>query len=386
MPSTPVPSVVPILPLPIRLHASIKKTGVGVGIAMVDSDFVVHPDLTEAVNRIKAYYDAVQDTESPLPPRTPRARHWHGTMTACTAAGNGHLSGGTYTSLAPNAHVILIRTMNDDHRVPTDVIVRALRYVKDNAQRLGINVVNLSVYADEIVQDISHPVNALVEELSAAGIVVVAAAGNNPRSPIRPPAAAPSAITVGGLDDRNTLGDEDNQLYNSTFGITSLGIQKPEVIAPAIFLPAPILLNTDQQREAAALCALDALQNDQLLDVAPLLLPSTSIAYSNDQLHDVPTIRAKIRARITGEMVATPFYKMVDGTSFAAPIVTSIVAQILEANPELTPGQVKDLLTSTARPLTNFPSLRQGWGVVRPAEAVEGARRSAAPRGAAAAS
>ena len=43
-----------------------------------------------------------------------------------------------------------------------------------------------------------------------------------------------------------------------------------------------------------------------------------------------------------GEIVAT-HYSHVDGTSFATPIVSSIVAQMIEANPKLTPGAVKNI-------------------------------------------
>ena len=49
-------------------------------------------------------------------------------------------------------------------------------------------------------------------------------------------------------------------------------------------------------------------------------------------------------------MVITQHYKYVDGTSFAAPIVSSVVAEMLEANPDLTPSEVKRILISTAEP------------------------------------
>ncbi|HEY3451970.1 MAG TPA: S8 family serine peptidase, partial [Myxococcales bacterium] len=64
-------------------------------------------------------------------------------------------------------------------------------------------------------------------------------------------------------------------------------------------------------------------------------------------------------------------YKMVDGTSFAAPIVSSVVAQMLEANSELTPQQVKMILVRTARRLPGVEVDKQGWGAVQPAQAVQ---------------
>ena len=61
----------------------------------------------------------------------------------------------------------------------------------------------------------------------------------------------------------------------------------------------------------------------------------------------------------------------VDGTSFAAPIVSSVVAQMLEARPQLTPQQVKRILIDTARRIANVPVERQGWGMIIPSRAVE---------------
>src|SRR5713226_4480700 len=52
---------------------------------------------------------------------------------------------------------------------------------------------------------------------------------------------------------------------------------------------------------------------------------------------------AEIRTLIRGRMIEQKFihahYPHVDGTSFAAPIVASLVAQMLEANPALSPAQ-----------------------------------------------
>ena len=64
-------------------------------------------------------------------------------------------------------------------------------------------------------------------------------------------------------------------------------------------------------------------------------------------------------------------YKHVDGTSFAAPIVSSVIAQMLEANPHLTPQQVKRILIATSIRLKGVEIDRQGWGLLIPARAVE---------------
>jgi serine protease AprX len=358
-------AVRPVLSLPVRLRADMRAKGAGIGIAMIDSDFVAHPDLMFPTNRILKYVDAVENEVHDKPPtKTTKARQWHGTMTACTAAGNGYLSQGVFSSLAPRSTVVLIRTMNDEGRVTTDTIVRALRYVRDHAAKLGIRVVNISVYDDALDQTTKHPVNAMVESLVERGIVVIAAVGNNPNVPIRPPASSPSGIAVGGLDDKNSLIEDDREMYHSTFGITKIGVQKPDLIAPAIYLPAPILTGTPQHDEASALCALDAMTDEMLMQCAATLLPATELPMSSWTSRDTTSLRKGIRERISHELIASPYYKMVDGTSFSAPIVASVVAQMLEIDPELEPADVKRILKETATPMDNVSPLVQGAGIV----------------------
>jgi serine protease AprX len=84
-------------------------------------------------------------------------------------------------------------------------------------------------------------------------------------------------------------------------------------------------------------------------------------------------IRQIIALKLQQESVINKNYKFVDGTSFAAPIVSSIAAQMLEANPKLTPQQIKRILISTAERLPGYEVDRQGWGVVDPRRAVEAA-------------
>lgn len=358
------PTLFPALSIPTRLHADNHYTGKGVCIAMIDSGFVPHPDLTRPANRILAYYDAVEEKELPLPPTDVHLHSWHGTMTACTAAGNGFLSRGVYASPAGEANVVMVRTMKENGRIPTAIILNALRWCRENRERYSIGIVNLSVYADEDDHSSGHPVTQLVEELVALGIVVVAASGNNPAMPLRPPATAPSALTIGGLDDKNTLDDDEYTLYHSSYGKAGNGVSKPELIAPAMWLPAPILPGTTVQTEASALCALDAMTDEMIVRTLPVLITSTQLPLDLLRETDASVLRTEIGNRIRSEKIISPFYKHVDGTSFAAPIVCSVIAQILEANPHLTPQQVKNILISTADFMKGLPRERQGYGRV----------------------
>ena len=371
-----LPTIFPALSVQSRLRSTTEYSGKGITIALIDSGFVQHPDLMLPTNRIKLYYDAVKNEESEVPPKKVEHYSWHGTMTACTAAGNGYLSRNKYSSLAFDAEVVLIRTMHDEGDIPTSTIVKALEWCLEHHKKYSINIINLSVYADELDHSLEHPVTAAIEKLVAKGVVVVAAAGNDSRIPMVPPAVSPSAITVGGLDDKNSININDDTLYNSSFGTTIHGNIKPEVIAPAIWLPAPILLNTPTQREAAILCALDALPDDLLPVIVPDVIHSTNLPRNIFFAKEVKEIRAMISERLQLEKVISPYYKHVDGTSFAAPIVCSIIAQMLEVNPYLMPQDIKEQLVMTASQLPGFPLERQGYGVVQPTLAVEKAVRS----------
>ncbi|MCV5168969.1 S8 family peptidase, partial [Escherichia coli] len=85
------------------------------------------------------------------------------------------------------------------------------------------------------------------------------------------------------------------------------------------------------------------------------------------------SIRQLIILKIRRENVITRYYKYVDGTSFSAPIVSSLAAQMLEANPDLTPQKLKRILIRTAERLPAYEVDRQGWGVIDPRRAVEAA-------------
>lgn len=64
-----------------------------------------------------------------------------------------------------------------------------------------------------------------------------------------------------------------------------------------------------------------------------------------------------------------------DGTSFAAPVVASLIARMIEINPTLTPAAVKHILISTANRIRGAEAIRQGFGVLDARRALEAARR-----------
>jgi serine protease AprX len=203
-------------------------------------------------------------------------------------------------------------------------------------------------------------------------MVVVTAAGNSGIERLLPPATAPSAITVGGLDDRNSQDPSLWRMYHSNYGKAYRKYAKPEVIAPAIWLAAPMLPGTDVHKEGMRLW-----QKEQALRQWDQLVKSDADwVRAADELPDSMTSsRRTIRQRMIDQKYIHPHYQHVDGTSMAAPIISSIVAQMLEANPALTPEQVKQILMSTATPLEDIPPEQCGAGAINGIRAVSAALR-----------
>ena len=161
-------------------------------------------------------------------------------------------------------------------------------------------------------------------------------------------------------------------MYRSSYGPTIDGLQKPEIIASSIWVPAPILPNTPTAQQAVLLKDLDDSEDAELHDIIrsnPGIDPELDAALDRP----VHSIRQIITLKIGRENVITKHYKYVDGTSFAAPIVSSLAAQMLEAAPSLSPSDVKRILISTAERLPQYEVDRQGWGVINARKAVEAA-------------
>lgn len=107
----------------------------------------------------------------------------------------------------------------------------------------------------------------------------------------------------------------------------------------------------------------------------------------------ISTCRVTLPVCDTGAQVNDEYFKL-SGTSMAAPEVTGIVAQMLQADPSLTPAEIEDLLEDTAHkfrwgsPYGRFvdptnpddeSSYEKGHGLVDARAAVEGAESAAEP-------
>lgn len=360
-----------ILPTPLRVGADERFSGRGVTIAFLDSGFFPHPDLAQPYNRILHYENIVDPGFDPGELHHPDDSSWHGMMTSVVATGNGYLSGGAYRGLASNANVVLVK-VGSAHRILHEDIRRGLEWAIANRERFNIRVVNISCGGDYEASYLTDGLSQAAENAVRAGMVVVCAAGNVGNSPehtVLPPASTPAVITVGGFNDKNTLELQDNDVYHSSYGPTIDGLQKPEIVAPSIWLAAPILPGTPTAAEARFY---DLLQNTGDHELRDALKAHPGIDHDLDAAGDLPVylLRHLLAIKLHDANVISGHYKHVDGTSFAAPIVSSVVAQMLECNPGLPPWAVKKILIETAIRLQRVPVERQGWGTVIPARAV----------------
>ncbi|HVF30002.1 MAG TPA: S8 family serine peptidase [Pyrinomonadaceae bacterium] len=363
-----------VLSTPLRLDADERFTGKGVTIAFLDSGFYPHVDLTTPRNRIVAYRNLLEDDGELGSLFQPDVASWHGMMTSVVAAGNGSLSNGFYRGLAPDSDVVLVKLARTG-RITEQDIQKGLEWVLGHQAKYNIRIVNISAGGDFEQSYLDDSLSQTVERCALAGITVVCAVGNAghlPDHPVFPPASSPSCIAVGGLDDHNSINRARRGMYRSSYGPTVDGLQKPEVIAPSIWVPAPILPNTPTAQQAELLYKLDEAGD---ADLHGIIRENPGIDAELDAALDRPvhSIRQIILLKLRRENVITRDYKYVDGTSFSAPIVSSLVAQMLEANPSLTPQKIKRILIATAERLPHYEVDRQGWGVIDPRRAVEAA-------------
>lgn len=308
------------------------------------------------------------------------------------------------------------------------------------AQAAGAQVIQIQDANGQIATFLD-PLDSAIKRAVEAGIVVVCAAGNDgpqPGTVWGTPNYRPDVITVGSLDTNGTPENiaDDFIAEHSARGPTITGLVKPDLVAPGVGIMMPASPNSDIVRDnevtAARYQALTATPDEELLhtlsqQVATRQLSSQPFLQALPELMQLlsPDLQAKVSQmpaaaqpsmalRLAGAFAAkgaidteSPAYKTAaealrgaldsfapkatfgeiaggqpaylaqDGTSFAAPIVTSVIAHMFEVNPNLTPAQVKDILTSTARSVPGADQISAGAGALDAQAAIEKARELA---------
>lgn len=115
------------------------------------------------------------------------------------AFGHGTHIAGIVAQMAPNAWILPYRVLDSDGVGDATTAAAAM----DAAVAAGASIVNLSFGTDESTQ--VAPLDAAIARAVAAGVTVVAAAGNRPNAKLRYPAALPGVIAVTASDGAGTL-------------------------------------------------------------------------------------------------------------------------------------------------------------------------------------
>jgi serine protease AprX len=311
--------------------------GTGVGVAIIDSGVTSwHDDLSEAATgapRVDRFVDLVNGQT------TTYDDYGHGSHVAGIVAGNGIDSIGARSGIAPAARIIALKVLDRSGSGRISDVIAALDYVVVHKQELNIRVANLSVAAAVHESYNLDPLTLAAKAAVGAGIVVVAAAGNNGRSQqgqmqyggITAPGNAPWVLTVGASSHMGTIDRSDDTIAAfSSRGPTAIDrAAKPDLVAPGVGIeslsdPASTFYTTRS---------------------AYLLSGTTPTSY-------LP-------------------YLSLSGTSMAAPVVSGTIALMLQADPTLTPNAVKAILEYTAQVYPAYDNLTQGAGFLNARGAVE---------------
>lgn len=363
-----------------RFTSNLSKrfTGKGVTIAVIDTGVFPHPDVAP---NLVGQIDFVAGRPVPYDD------NGHGTHVAGDAAGSG-LIDERFAGPAKDAQIFSMKVLGESGSGRTSDIVKALQFAVENKDALNIRVINMSLGHTATKDYENDPVNIAVKAAKEAGIVVLAAAGNEgpDRKTIAAPGDSPDAITVGAADDNNTKDPSDDKMAEfSSRGPTPGGLTKPDLVAPGVSIVAPLAPAVSKEAVAkqfkmmhGALRFYADLPYEQFKEVPAEtfmlmgLSPQTVLKMHQSEESAQNEFNRLLNATSRMQLDETGAYISLPGTSMATPIVAGVVAQMLEANPDLTPDQVKEILTKTADKLPDgrLGPNTQGAGMVDPDEAI----------------
>ncbi len=293
--------------------------GSGVGIALIDTGVVAHDDLLRNGVPNQVLEVEIVGHEPGL-----ADYYGHGTHVAGILNGNGYDSTGgsyyrTFRGVAPGARLISVRALYPDGSGTTSDVLSALDWVTKFRTLYNIRVVNLSLGHPIYESYATDPLCRAVRAANDAGIVVVVAAGNEGNfgtgfGTIDSPANEPSVITVGAMDDKNSVSTSDDVLapYSSKGPTLIDHIVKPDLVAPGTHIVSL----------RAAGSYLDTNYHAWTLSLSQ---------YKNGN----------------GNSSDGAYYDL-SGTSMAAPMVAGTAALMIQKYPTLSPATVKARLMASA--------------------------------------
>lgn len=272
-------------------------TGRDVTIAVLDTGIdYTHADLGGCLGtgcRVKAGYDFVNGDSNPMDDEG------HGTHCAGIAAANGGTKG-----VAPDADLLAVKVCSPEGCLDSDTIAGI-----DWAVSQGADVITLSLGSSEQPNDGYEPLEMICDAAIEAGVVIVAAAGNEGpgTGTMADVASTENVIAIGASNCAGTSRITDDTVASfSCRGPSAFGRFDPDLLAPGV-------------------------------DIY-----STCIGGG---------------------------YCTKSGTSMATPHAAGAAALLLEYDGTLSPAEVKSLLVHTAGDITGHP-FEKGTGVMNVSRAI----------------
>lgn len=284
--------------------------GQEIGVAVLDTGIIPHPDFVNHGNRIVAFQDFVNGNSKMYDD------NGHGTHVSGILGGDGCASKGLYCGVAPKCNIIAVKVLNYKGNGDIVNVVAGLHWVIENKEKYNIRVVNISVgtTAKSVINEESELIRA-VNEVWDQNIIVVVAAGNGGPHPktIGAPGISRKVITVGASDDDiavDLMGK--NAKDYSGRGPTQSCIKKPDVVAPG----------------------------SRIVSCSMMKRQGGMFSFRQTNLN---------------------YYTEKSGTSMSTPVVSGAIALLLSKSPELSTRDVKMKLREFSDDL-GYPHGKQGWG------------------------
>ncbi len=275
--------------------------GTGINIAILDTGVDDnHPSLA---GKYVAGLDAVMNLE--INPDDDFNTIFHGTHCAGIAMGTGG-NEQTYRGVAPGAGLIDVKVLTHLGSGFQDDIIQGVEWCIEHREEHDIRVLSMSL-GSRSATDGSDPQSQIVNVAVDSGLVVVVSAGNNgpDNDGLGSPGAADKAITVASMNDSSTVSRDDDTISH----FSSRGPRWDDG---------------------------DADEEDELK-------PTITAPGGDGDDDQIMSARG-----IGGGSQAAVGYHDMSGTSMACPHVAGVVALMLQADPSLTPAQVKNMLINTA--------------------------------------
>lgn len=266
----------------------------------------------------------------------------HGTHCAGIIGGTGLRSGGLYTGVAPGAKII-------GAGLGAGIFVinglAAWEWGLANQFRYNIRVVSNS-YGNSGAFDPDDPITIATKMAYDRNIAVIFAAGNAgpTKDTYNPYAKAPWVIGVAAGSKEGDLAD-----------FSSRGVRRE------------IRLNNEDP-------------NDDF-NAPTITAPGTGRIYeTNAGKFTAAMVSTRSTVNITANgldadtelpVAHIPFYTQISGTSMATPFIAGVVALMLDADPTLSPDQIREILTSTATKMPGREEWEVGAGFVNAHAAVD---------------